>query len=147
LCTWHFFSPSLFKWFFFNFVDMVQLMVKFRFFIQELWERKSLQILYECYNSTKFEVNWWRGSQFTARHMKNRNFTIKYTHRRTINSNNSVKFEVNWPRGSQVRAWHVKRTDGTDRRTFAKLSVPCWHAAINIALYLHVTIPKSLTHK
>ena len=30
---------------------MVQLLVKFRFFIQELWERKSLQILYEC---------WWR---------------------------------------------------------------------------------------
>ena len=26
-------------------------LVKFRFFIQELWERKSLQILYEC---------WWR---------------------------------------------------------------------------------------
>ena len=28
---------------------MVQLLVKFRFFIQELWERKSLQILYECW--------------------------------------------------------------------------------------------------
>jgi len=27
----------------------VQLLVKFRFFIQELWERKSLQILYECW--------------------------------------------------------------------------------------------------
>ena len=27
---------------------MVQLLVNFRFFIQELWERKSLQILYEC---------------------------------------------------------------------------------------------------
>jgi hypothetical protein len=27
---------------------MVQLLVKFRFFIEELWERKSLQILYEC---------------------------------------------------------------------------------------------------
>jgi hypothetical protein len=39
----------MFKWFFFNFVDMVQLMVKFRFFIQELWERKSLQIMYECW--------------------------------------------------------------------------------------------------
>ena len=23
-------------------------------------------------NSTKFEVNWWRGSQYTARHTKNR---------------------------------------------------------------------------
>jgi hypothetical protein len=32
----------------FQFMFMVQ---KFRFFIQELWERKSLQILYEC---------WWR---------------------------------------------------------------------------------------
>jgi hypothetical protein len=30
---------------------MVQLLVIFRFFIQELWERKSLQIVYEC---------WWR---------------------------------------------------------------------------------------
>jgi hypothetical protein len=29
----------------------VYFLVKFRFFIQELWERKSLQILYEC---------WWR---------------------------------------------------------------------------------------
>jgi hypothetical protein len=45
---------------------MVQLLVKFRFFIEELWERKSLQIL------SKFEVNWPRGSQFTARHTKNR---------------------------------------------------------------------------
>ena len=27
---------------------MVQLLVKFKYFIQELWERKSLQILYEC---------------------------------------------------------------------------------------------------
>jgi hypothetical protein len=31
--------------------------------------------------------------------MKNRNFTKKYTDRKTINSNNSVKFEVNWSRG------------------------------------------------
>jgi hypothetical protein len=67
-------------------------------------------------NCAKFEVNWPRGSQFTARHtkksptiwwikshnsgMKIRNFTIKYTDCKTINSNNSVKFEVNWPRGS-----------------------------------------------
>jgi hypothetical protein len=33
----------------FMFMLMVQLLVKFRFFIQELWERKSLQILYECW--------------------------------------------------------------------------------------------------
>jgi hypothetical protein len=32
--------------------------------------------------------------------MKNWNFTIKYTDRKTINSNNSVKFEVNWSMGS-----------------------------------------------
>jgi hypothetical protein len=32
----------------FQFMFMVQLLVKFKFFIQELWERKSLQILYEC---------------------------------------------------------------------------------------------------
>jgi hypothetical protein len=64
-------------------------------------------------NYVKFEVNWQRGSQFTARHRKNclkkialksrtiwwikshnsgmkiRNFTIKYTDRKTINSNKS----------------------------------------------------------
>ena len=33
----------------FMFMLMVQLLVKFRFFIQELWERKSVQILYECW--------------------------------------------------------------------------------------------------
>jgi hypothetical protein len=40
-----------------NFAQLLELMVlrsvyflvKFRFFIQELWERKSLQILYECW--------------------------------------------------------------------------------------------------
>jgi hypothetical protein len=55
------------------------------FFIQELWERKSLQILtgVSCTlgaavyldssnNCAKFEVNWPRGSQFAARHTKNR---------------------------------------------------------------------------
>jgi hypothetical protein len=35
--------------------------------------------------------------------MKNRNFTKKYTNRKTINSNNSAKLEVNWPRGSNVK--------------------------------------------
>jgi hypothetical protein len=33
----------------FQFMFIVQLLVKFKFFIQELWERKSLQILYECW--------------------------------------------------------------------------------------------------
>ena len=33
----------------FQFMFMEQLLVKFKFFIQELWERKSLQILYECW--------------------------------------------------------------------------------------------------
>jgi hypothetical protein len=28
--------------------QILYFLVKFRFFIQELWERKSLQILYEC---------------------------------------------------------------------------------------------------
>jgi hypothetical protein len=55
-------------------------------------------------NYAKFEVNWQRGSQLTARHTKNC--------LQTINSNSSVKFEVNWPRGSEVRMRHVKRTDG-----------------------------------
>ena len=40
-----------------NFTQLVELiilqsvyfLVKFRFFVQELWERKSLQILYECW--------------------------------------------------------------------------------------------------
>ena len=40
--------------------------------------------------------------------MKNRNFTKKYTDRKTINSNNCAKFEVNWPRGSQFTAQHMK---------------------------------------
>jgi hypothetical protein len=31
----------------FQFMFMVQLLVKFKFFIQELWERKSLQILHQ----------------------------------------------------------------------------------------------------
>ena len=33
----------------FQFMFMVQLLVKLKFFIQELWERMSLQILYECW--------------------------------------------------------------------------------------------------
>jgi hypothetical protein len=33
----------------FQFMFMVQLLMKFKFFIQELWERKSLHILYECW--------------------------------------------------------------------------------------------------
>ena len=50
--------------------------------------------------------------------MKIRNCIIKYTDRKTINTNNSVKFEVNCPRGSKVRARHVKRTDvRTEGRT------------------------------
>jgi hypothetical protein len=82
---------------------------------------KSVKII-NSNNSTKFEVNWRRGSQFTARHMKNRhmnikshksgmknrNFTKKYTDRKTINSNNYAKFEVNWPRGSQFTVRHTK---------------------------------------
>jgi hypothetical protein len=32
-----------------RFVDIDGEPVKFRFYIQELWERKSLQILYECW--------------------------------------------------------------------------------------------------
>ena len=40
--------------------------------------------------------------------MKIRNFTIKYTDRKTINSNNYAKFEVNWPRGSQFTVRHTK---------------------------------------
>ena len=63
-------------------------------------------------------MNWRRGSQFTARHtknrlqfdekshnsgMKNRNFTKKYTDRKTIISNNYAKLEVNWSRGNLQR--------------------------------------------
>ena len=40
--------------------------------------------------------------------MKNRNFTKKYTDRKTINSDNYAKSEVNWPRGSQFAARHTK---------------------------------------
>ena len=41
--------------------------------------------------------------------MKIRNFTIKYTDRKTINSNNFVKFEVNWRRGSYVHTCEPSR--------------------------------------
>ena len=34
--------------------------------------------------------------------MKNRNFTKKYTDRKTINSNNCAKFEVNWTKGFSI---------------------------------------------
>jgi hypothetical protein len=37
---------------------MVQLLVKFRFFIQELWERKSLHILYECWRRAYHARSW-----------------------------------------------------------------------------------------
>jgi hypothetical protein len=40
--------------------------------------------------------------------MKNRNFTKKYTDRKTINSNKCAKFEVNWPWGFQFTTWHTK---------------------------------------
>jgi hypothetical protein len=76
----------------FQFMFMVQLLVKFKFFIQELWERKSLQILYEC----------WR----RAYHVLLAQLFIK--DHKTINSNNYAKFEVNWPRGSQFTVWHTK---------------------------------------
>jgi hypothetical protein len=45
----------------------------------------------------KSRTIWWIKSHNSR--MKIRNFTIKYTDRKTINSNNYVKFEVNWPRG------------------------------------------------
>ena len=35
----------------FQFMFMVQLLVKFRFFIEELWERKSLQIWRRAYHA------------------------------------------------------------------------------------------------
>jgi hypothetical protein len=42
----------------FQFMFMVQLLVKFRFFIQELWERKSLHILYECWRRAYHARSW-----------------------------------------------------------------------------------------
>ena len=65
---------------------IVQLLVKFRFFIEELWERKSLQILYECWRRayhallaqlfisyimarTSFSsIRWWWRSLCTKQH-------------------------------------------------------------------------------
>jgi hypothetical protein len=46
----------------------------------------------------KSRTIWWIKSHNSG--MKIRNITIKYTDRKTINSNTSVKCEVNWPRGS-----------------------------------------------
>ena len=57
----------------------VYFLVKFRFFIQELWERKSLQILYECWRrayhahlAQVFISFWWLTVRFqqTAKHSK-----------------------------------------------------------------------------
>jgi hypothetical protein len=59
-------------------------------------------MVYQCIYSATYEklpTIWWIKSHNFG--MKIRNFTIKYTDRKTINSNNSVKFEVNWPRGRQ----------------------------------------------
>ena len=72
-------------------------------FTKKYTDRKTIN----SNNCAKFEVNWPKGSQFTAWHMqkspsiwrikshnsgmKNWNFTIKYTDRKTINSNNSAE--------------------------------------------------------
>ena len=48
-----------------NFAQLLELivlrsgyfLVKFRFFIQELWERKSLQILYECIDANHYDFS------------------------------------------------------------------------------------------
>jgi hypothetical protein len=42
---------------------VVYFLVKFRFFIQELWERKSLQILYECWR--RVFMRSWRSCLFS----------------------------------------------------------------------------------
>jgi hypothetical protein len=73
-------------------------------FTKKYTDRKTIN----SNNCAKFEVNWPKGSQFTAWHMqkspsiwrikshnsgmKNWNFTIKYTDRKTINSNNSFHY-------------------------------------------------------
>ena len=55
----------------------VYFLVKFRFFIQELWERKSLQILYECWRRAYHALlaqlfiqlwnhSWWEQVVFDA---------------------------------------------------------------------------------
>ena len=72
----------------------------------EVWS--ELAKGFSIYSTTyeKSPTIWWRKSHNSG--MKNRNFTKKYTDRKTINSNNCAKFEVNWPRGSQFTVRHTK---------------------------------------
>jgi hypothetical protein len=79
----------------------VYFMVKFRIFIPELWD-----FIHQIVRDFNAITIWWIKSHNSG--MKNRNFTKKYTDRKTINSNNRAKFEVNWPRGSQFTAQHMK---------------------------------------
>jgi hypothetical protein len=92
----------------------VYFMVKIRIFIPELWdfihqiERdfKAIFRMSRCKLRTPLPIHFKLrivigiDSLMVCIGMKIRIFTIKYTDRKTINSNNSVKFEVNWPRGS-----------------------------------------------
>ena len=70
----------------FQFMLMVQLLVKFRFFIHELWERKSLQILYECWRQAYhalltqlfiFLLNYWIKNFIQFDFLKYRNIMIE----------------------------------------------------------------------
>jgi hypothetical protein len=60
--------------------------------------RTPWPIHFKFHREKKSPTIWWIKSHNSG--MKIRNYTIKYTDRKTTNSNNSMKFEVNWPRGS-----------------------------------------------
>jgi hypothetical protein len=62
--------------------------------IQQLHHKHELEHLYNIY----VEIKHYNSFKSHNSGMKNRNFTKKYTDRKTINSNNCAKFEVNWPR-------------------------------------------------
>jgi hypothetical protein len=58
-------------------------------FHQQLHHKYELEHLYNIYVEIK---------HYNSLSPITRNFTKKYTDRKTINSNNCAKFEVNWPR-------------------------------------------------
>jgi transposase-like protein len=87
-----------------NFVLLLELIV-FTDFSKDVSELAKGSSIYSA-TYKKSPTVWWIKSHNSG--MKIRNFTIKYTDHKTINSNKYAKFEVNCPRGSQFTAWHKK---------------------------------------
>jgi hypothetical protein len=79
-------------------LQSVYFMVKFKIFIPELWD--FIHQIVGDFSYVALSIENPLANSLQTSHGYNRNFTIKYTDRKTINSNNPVKFEVNWLRSS-----------------------------------------------